>query len=196
LRARDKIVILIFDEAHASLMDEVVDKKLKGVIYIGYSNYIKKKWGLDALQQCSKAVGLDLTKLVEEKWYPDANSALIIHWVASTYGREYLRQMGQSTVTERGIISVMARLAGMRKILESAQKELRDTINFGEASVEFNERGAVMKLSGLVTSDVECEVWTGVFEGMMKISGAKGTVKKVACQAKGDAACAYELVWK
>jgi uncharacterized protein (TIGR02265 family) len=104
--------------------------------------------------------------------------------------------MGRSTVTERGIISVMARLAGMRKILESAQKELRDTINFGEVSVEFDERGAVMSLKGLVTKDVECEVWTGVFEGMLKIAGAKGTVKKLTCQAKGDEACKYEIVWK
>jgi uncharacterized protein (TIGR02265 family) len=177
-------------------MVQVVEKKLKGIIYLGYANFIRKKWGADALQLCSKSVGLDLAKLVEERWYPDQFSALIIQWVADNYGRESLRQMGQSTVTERGIISAVARLAGMRRILESAQKELRDTINFGEASVDFDEHGATMCLKDLITKDVECDVWTGVLEGMMKISGAKGTVTKVACQSKGAPACKYELVWK
>ncbi len=100
------------------------------------------------------------------------------------------------SIAERGVISVAARLVGVKKVLESAQKELADTINFGKVECEFNEHGATMILTDLVVDPIECGVWTGVFEGLMKISGSKGTVKKTACQRKGAPACRYELVWK
>jgi len=177
-------------------MHETVDKRLKGVVFIGYANFIRKKGGLHALDNCSREIGLDLAKLVEEKWYPDTYSLMLIQWVARTYGPDGCRQMGYATVAQRGVISVVARLAGVRKVLESAQKELNDTINFGKAICEFNEKGATMRLKDLVTDPAECELWIGVFEGLMKISGSKGTVKKLACQTKGADSCKYELVWK
>jgi uncharacterized protein (TIGR02265 family) len=176
-------------------MPGVVDRKLKGTIFIGYANYIKRKGGLDALERCSKVTGMDLTKLVDEKWYPDILSANVISWVAANYGREGCRAMGMSTVAERGVISVAARLIGVKKVLASAQNELRDTINFGEVGVEFTDSGATMTFRDMVKNEAECDVWMGVL-GLMKISGSKGTVAKTACQVKGAAACTYELTWK
>jgi predicted hydrocarbon binding protein len=177
-------------------MDGTVDRRLKGVIYLGYAGFIKRKGGLEALRKCSGDIGFDLTKIVEEKWYPDTFSLMTIQWVGRTYGPEGLRQMGISTVAQRGVISIGARLVGVRKVLESAQKELSDTINFGKVTCDFTESGASMVLRDLIADPMECEVWTGVFEGLMKISGSKGSVKKVSCQAKGDDACRYEMVWK
>jgi uncharacterized protein (TIGR02265 family) len=177
-------------------MSETVDKRLKGVIFIGYATYIRKKGGLHALENCSKEIGLDLTKLIEEKWYPDTYSLMLIQWVGKNFGPEACRQMGHATVAQRGVISAVARLAGVRKVLESAQKELNDTINFGKVTCVFNDRGATMILKDLIADPVECEVWTGVFEGLMKISGSKGTVKKLTCQKNGGDSCRYELAWK
>ena len=177
-------------------MNEVVDKRMKGVIFNGYANFIRKKGGNLALEQCSKEIGLDLKKLVDEKWYPDTYSLMTIQWVAKTYGSDGCRQMGHATVAQRGVISAVARLAGVKRILESAQTELNDTINFGKVACEFNEKGATMILRNLVADPIECEVWTGVFEGLLKISGSKGTVRKLTCQQKGAESCIYELVWK
>jgi len=176
-------------------MSEVVDKKVKGKIFSGYANYIKKKWGQNGIAMCSQHVGLDLNSIVDEKWYPNILSNQISAWVAENHGIEHCRKIGFETVAHAGVISYAARIVGINRVLEKGIQEFRDAINYGDINIDLRKDGATITLIDVCIDETDCEAWHGAFEGIMHITKAKGTVTQTECQFKGGANCIYELDW-
>lgn len=170
--------------------------KTKGTILSGYTKFIRKKWGAEGLAECSRAVGMDLAGVNEEKWYSSEQIDTLLEWVADTKGMPQVRRMGHAVVAERGVISVVARLAGFRRVLERGTDEFRENINFGEVKIDLKDKSAVVTMVGVSGKPATCEAWVGALEGIMAITNTKGTVQKTRCQCKGDPACVYDLEWK
>ena len=175
-------------------MDEC-EKKVKGRPLIGYFKYVKKKWGADGLMVCEKAVGFKYSDIRDEVWYPRAYSDDIIVWIASTHGRDAVTSAARSMVSEVGVISFAARVAGMDRVLDRAVDEVRASLNFGKVSVKKESGGALVTLRDYCSSEDVCAAWQGILEGVMELTKTRGVVEEVKCQNKGAEACVYRMTW-
>jgi hypothetical protein len=168
-----------------------------GLVFKGYAKFIKKKWGTDGLEACSKAIDLDLTDIIDDKWYPEHYNGLMLEWIKENHGEDYVRQAGFSTATERGVIAFAARLAGIDRVLEKGVEEYRRNFNFGEINIQRpSKKVAIIKLIDATTGKYDCVGWLGAFEGILHITHKKGAVRKTSCQLKGDDCCTYEMEWE
>ena len=169
--------------------------RAKGRVLKAYGKYIKRKWGVDGLTECSKTVGTDIEKIMDEKWYDYKLNEDILDWLVDNHGEEYARKAGFAVVAERGVISFVARVAGIRRVLDRAMLELRDVYDFGEINVEMNGKSATLHMRDVSRSRRGCQAWLGALEGIMHITGAKGTVTKESCQLDGSDNCTYIMNW-
>ena len=172
------------------------EKKVKGRPLLGYSKYIKKKWGKEGLDSCEKAVGYKFSDIKEEAWYPSYFSDDISAWTAETHGMEEVRKSGQAMVTEVGIISYFAKMAGLQKVLDRAMEESMEQLNHGKLDVHKEPNKATVKLHDLTPRREVCEAWQGILEGVLILTRTKGQVEKVSCELNGDEACTYVMAWE
>ena len=170
--------------------------KVKGTVIIAYAKFIKKKWGTDGLNDCSKHVGLDLADLQIEKWYPNQYQFDLMEWVNENHGIDMVKAAGTFMTTQRGIISIVARMAGIERVMERGVQEIRDSLRGGEVKVIKGDKTAAIKLKNLSSSPVICVAWEGVFEGVLKLTRTKGKVTETHCQHLGDEYCRFQVDWE
>jgi hypothetical protein len=171
------------------------ERNVKGRALIGYCKYIKKKWGADGLQEFEKSTGINSRDYMEDKWYPATDTEKLIEWIATTHGPIEVRNAARSMVTEVGIISFMARAAGMDRVLDKALDETRETLSYGHISVKKEAWGATVSLNDYCAGPHTYEAWIGIMEGTMQLTKTKGKVEKLSCELKGDKACVYKMTW-
>ena len=172
------------------------ERKIKGRVLNNYMKFIKKKWGVDGFSDCQRHTKLNLSEIHDDRWYMSNNSDKIQKWIADAHGIDCCRQLGFSIVTEIGIISYAARIAGIRKVLSRATEEYKENLAHGQIDVQMSKNNAVILFKDVNRYESNCQTWIGIFEGIMHITKTKGTVKKTACEVKGDDSCTYELEWK
>lgn len=169
--------------------------KVKGFAINGIAKYIKKRWGNDGLQACSKAIDLDLVKVQNERWYLHAYPDDIADWIAETHGEDHLRKAGFSVSSEVGIISYAARIIGIERVINRAVREYTDSVDFGHLESEVRKGSATIRLWDHVPNTRGCEIWHGLLLGIQKLTNVTGTVEHSTCQFRGDQVCTYELTW-
>jgi hypothetical protein len=169
--------------------------KNKGTILKGYSTFIKKKWGKEGLSDCEKAVGMELSNILDDKWYPQQHTIDLLEWIKDTHGLDFCRQAGYSTVAERGLISFAARILGIEKVLERGKKDFQEAIGYGDVKIQILDKKALVTITGVNQSEPDCQTWLGALQGILFITKTKGSVKKTHCQVKGDTGCVYEMEW-
>jgi hypothetical protein len=94
-------------------MTDGKERLTRGSVIKGYARYVKKKWGQDGVLACQQSLGLENFKVQNEKWYPESINTGILHWIAKNYGDKYVEEAAESTITERGVIALAARIAGI-----------------------------------------------------------------------------------
>jgi len=172
------------------------EKQLKGAVLLGYFKFIRKKWGKAGLDQCIQSVGLEESKIKEGHWYSHRHSHAILGWIASEKGEEFLRECGNHTVKDLGILSYIVRFMDIESILKKGRRSYSDAFNYGKMRIETEKSWATIKIKGNAQDDRHaCMTWTGVFEGMLQMTRTKGTVKKTACQTLGAEWCEWEMDW-
>ena len=171
------------------------EKCVKGRALIGYCKYIKKKWGKDGLEEFEKSTGIRSSEYMEDKWYPAADTEKLIEWIAANHGPLEVRNAARSMVTEVGIISFMARAAGMDRVLDKALDETRGTLSYGHISVKKEPWGATVSLNEFCAGPHTYQAWIGILEGAMALTKTKGKVEKLSCELKGAKACVYKMTW-
>ena len=176
--------------------EEDENRKIRGRVISGYVKFIKKKWGSNGLSSCQAETGLDLSNIIDEKWYPNKDSYNIQKWLAEQHGLDMCKQLGFAVATNIGVISYLARLAGLKRVLDRATLEYRENLTHGQIRVDMGEKSAKIYFKDVNSGETQCITWIGVFEGIMHITKTKGSVKKIACELKGDENCVYELRWE
>jgi hypothetical protein len=172
------------------------DRKIKGRVIKSYIKFVKTKWGQNGLASCQNNTTLDLSKVNEEMWYPNIHSEEIQNWIANTHGLKYCKMLGFNVATEVGVISYLARLAGIKKVLSMATNEYKRNLTHGEIEVELDSKTANISLKDVNRFESQCATWKGIFEGVLYITKQQGKVTKHTCQLKGDQACTYEMTWE
>lgn len=171
------------------------EKKVKGRALIGYGKFIKKKWGQDGLEECEHVLGYKFKELGEDKWYPASHTDNLLKWIGDTHGMEAVRNAGRAMVTEVGMVSFVARMAGFERILDKAMDEVRNSLNYGKLKVKKEPGKAVVNLHDACPYLSNCEAWQGIFEGTLILTKTNGKVEKTGCVHKGQEACTYVITW-
>lgn len=171
-------------------------KQAKGQVILGYARFIKKKWGAEGLSECERDMGLKFSDIKDDTWYPEDYNSEIIHWIAEKKGLEMVFQAGISTVAQSGVIAFAAKIAGIRRVLERGEEDYYRALNFGGIKVEVGDKSARVALTGTTRDAIECLSWSGVFQGVINITGNKGSVRELQCTHKGADVCIFELTWK
>lgn len=172
-----------------------IDARVKGNILKGFTGFIKGRWGSDALAECEDRVGIRLGDVNEDKWYPNLYLRSVAGWVAETHGLDSCRKMGAAAVTERGVISHLARLAGFRRILEKGVGEFRDSFTFGDVGVELAGNTARVTFDGIIFDEPTNQIWLGAFNGMLLLTMTNGEVKQVEADLDRGRAV-FEITWE
>lgn len=172
--------------------------RLKGGVLKGYFKYINHKWGKTGLQEVEEATGIRQTDLKEEAFYPWEYSHSILTWISDNKGPEHLRRLGNFTVKNLGVLSYLVRFTNIKFFLRKAKENYEDTFDYGRVSVLMDEMGKRATVIFKDTNQIEesCQVWLGLFEGIMEMTKARGEVTKTKCQVKGEDYCEYVLKWE
>jgi hypothetical protein len=171
------------------------ERRVKGRALIGYCKYIKKKWGKDGLESFEKSTGLNASEFAEDKWYPASDTEAIINWIAQNYGPLEVRSAARSMVAEAGIISFLARAAGIDRVLDRALEEIRESLSYGTVTVKKEPWGATVSLTEFCAGPHTHLAWIGILEGALELTKTKGKVEKRSCQLNGADACVYRMTW-
>lgn len=170
----------------------------RGRIINGYLKFVKKKWGAEGVKAAvALTKEMDLTQVQGDKWYPIEYSDRIIEWMGKEHGMEAVRQSGLATATEIGVIKYLARIAGIKNVLERGHQELRENFDFGEARFETFDDHAKVHFKGVTRIKVSCVAWSGAFKGILEITGNKdGHVEEIECEHEGGKECVFKLIYK
>lgn len=177
-------------------MPQDISRKVKGKVLISYANFVKKKWGQSGLKDCEKFIKLDLATIQEQRWYYNQYTDDMLAWMAKNYGMDTCRQAGLAITYQTGIVSFIAKVAGVKRVLERGAEEAHDAFNFGELKITMKENSAKIVFVDMTWNKEGCVAWQGVFEGLLEITKTKGTVKKIACHHDGAKNCIYEMKWE
>lgn len=173
------------------------EKKLKGRVLQTYFKYIKKKWGGDGLNDCLKACKIDdVNSIVEDKWYAYQIGLDLTLWVGETHGYKACEQLGFAIATERGVVSYVAWMAGMNKILDKYENMFRDSVNYGKVEMDRKENAVTIKYYDIISTEAGCHVYKGTFEGLLSLGKVKNPQVEVTSHGHdGEGCCTFELTW-
>ncbi|MBA3046388.1 MAG: hypothetical protein KKH41_09410 [Candidatus Thermoplasmatota archaeon] len=175
----------------------MTERKLKGGVLLGYLDFIKQQWGQDGLDECLKAVQLDIKDIKPDVLYSLEFDEKIMKWISGTKGMEYVRKSGNHTVKNLGSLAYLVSFVNIKHLLKRAKDNYQETFNFGEVSIlcdDFSKKAVIiMKDSNLI--EESSIAWEGAFEGMMEVTRTKGTVKLNKCQVKGNPYDEFLLDW-
>ena len=179
-------------------VDKATGNKLKGGVMKSYYKFIARQWGGAGVRECEEATGVYDSELKEEVFYPWEFNEKILLWISEKGGSDQLRKLGNFIVKNLGVLSYLVRFANMKFFLRKAKENYDDTFNYGRVSVLMDERGKMATVIFKDTNKIEesCQVWLGLFEGMLEMTKSKGTVTKAKCQVTGDDYCEYIIKWE
>ena len=173
-----------------------IDKQCKGIVLIGYLNYIKKKWGIEGMAECERTVKFERKGISDDKWYPADKMENVLKWIYDTKGPDATFQAGFSITSEVGMVSYAARILGIKKVTERGVEETRKNMNYGDMTLEHHEKGCTVKFNNQCDHKSMCLALQGILSGLYKITNTKGTVTETKCGIKNGEHCVYEMKWE
>lgn len=175
------------------------ERKVAGSVLIGYSKFIKKKWGNQGLEELVKEKHLAIDALREGMWYHLDNSKLMLEWISrkSNDKIDYVEECGKYAVQNLGVLNYIVRFMDISSMLNRAPDSYKDAFSSGEiiAKIDKDKKFARMIMRGTAYHEFLCRAWMGCYKGMLEATHTKGTVEKTKCELKGDPHCEYEIRW-
>lgn len=162
-----------------------------------YLDFVRKKWGQNGLTQCKEYAGVSNLEILEKEFYPAQHQVTILKWIGETKGPDCVRQAGNHSVKNLGLLKYIVRFASITTILNKAPRQYSDAFKYGKMEViEHNSNRAILRATDQAFIPENCLGWIGAFEAMMELTNTKGTVKEIKCQLDGNSYCEYELSWE
>jgi hypothetical protein len=175
---------------------DVAEKAVRGSVINGYLKYVEKTWGKDGLEDCKKAINIKGMKIKEAPYYSNEIMLSLLKWISGNHGIGRVRQAGNFTVKNLGLLSYLVRFASMEKMISKATDRFREVYAFGDITVEQTDKGALVQMRGVCEIPESCEGWQGAFEAMLELTKSKGRVVKTKCETMGEGLCEYSIEWK
>lgn len=171
-------------------MDE---KKAKGAVVNGYLKLIKRKWGIQGVEEAMEYAGIK-TRPKDGEWLSMVRTDKVLEWIAKNKGMEYVREAGKYTAKNMGIFQYLfASIIGMERFLKRAEETYGTIFNFGEIRIKIDGKTATANLKGARFSQYSCTAWEGALLGFMEVTKSHGTVKALKPDSPED--CKFFMEW-
>ncbi|NPA75148.1 MAG: DUF2378 family protein [Euryarchaeota archaeon] len=169
--------------------------KIRGAVVKGYLAFIKRKWGIQGLEDAKSEVGLT-GEISEGNWYPIETACALVDWVGKHHGERYIVEMGREMPKNIGgeLKFVFAALIGFDRLLKRLQRDIPSMMFKGaEVVVTRNGKKNVdIELKHVRVSDNSCLLWKGALEGMLAATRTKGSVKQLPTD---EDSCKFNVTW-
>jgi len=171
-----------------------VERQIRGSVLNTWLKYVHHQWGTNGLTECLKSLSLRVGKFNDGQMYDYTLVEELTRWISSTKGMKYVRAGGTFHVTNLGVFAFVVSFLDIKTIAQRGAKTFRKLYSFGKAEYDMSQPNRlVAHIYDVSTVEEICEVWIGVFEGMLKITKKTGTVTKTDCRLKGAECCVYVL---
>lgn len=189
----------VFDQLSSTRGDRVVAPMCRGTHFKNYHHWMVTHHGRAKADFLFRQFGIDPNRIDAEGWYPLRTVVQVLETIESLYGDGTYSTVRQLFVEEAGNFSsvrrLITRVLPLSLLLEMVPNAYAREFNHGRVEVEVHGRKALMKHFDWISSPARCAGWQGTYEGGLRLTGHKGSVKKVACMLRGDPYCGYEIEW-
>lgn len=182
---------------------------VKGTIILTNIEYIKRKWGEEAVLKLKERIKeleipLDFGKIKHAEMYPEAISVLVVLLIKEVLNlkEQDIFEMGQAAMKLSPIVKILTKFfLSIDVVLEKAPEYWRQYFDFGEFEVveyDKEKKYAIVRLKGYKFHPLLCFYHMGYFYQVAKIaSGAKRvTVEETKCVFRGDPFHEYYFTWE
>ena len=171
-------------------MDE---KKAKGVVANGYLKFIKRKWGIEGLNQAMQHAGIKEAPK-DGEWFSMLKTERLLEWIDRNKGMKYVIEAGRYTAKDMGIFRYMfASIIGIERLLRRAQNTYSTIFNYGRIEMEMASKKAKITFRDAKVTEYSCMAWKGALHGLMEVTRSHGSVKHLEPENPED--CAFEMQW-
>ena len=172
------------------------EREIRGSVINGYLKYVEKTWGKAGLETCKKTIKVADIKIKDGEMYTNKIILELLKWISANYGIEKVKQAGNYTIKNLGLLSYLVRFSSMDSMLSRATDRFREAYRFGTVGYEMTDHGARVWMRDVSEIPEDCVGWIGGLQGLMDLTKTKGQVVKTKCRLKGDKHCEYMLNWK
>lgn len=182
---------------------------VRGTIILTDIEYIKRKWGEEAILKLKERlkeleIPLDFEKIKHTEMYPEAISVLVILLIKEILNlkEQDIFEMGQAAMKLSPIVKILTKFfLSIDVVLERAPEYWRQYFDFGELEVveyDKEKKYAIIRKKGYKFHPISCVYHMGYFYQVAKIaSGAKKiTIKETKCVFRGDPFDEYHFTWE
>ncbi len=168
---------------------------IKGVLANGYLKFIKRKWGIEGMNNAMEYAGLK-QQPKDGEWVSLKKTYALLEWIEKEHGKDYIVEAGKGMM--RGMGSdfkfMFAVVVGFERVLDKVQKEISKLLFKGKG-VEIHKEGksATIRLKGFKMGETSCLAWKGEPMGVMEVTKTKGKVEVLDSGNEED--CLVKAEW-
>ena len=176
----------------------MTEKHTRGSVIRGYVDYVRKTWGEAGVKELCLALNFDLGSIEDKQWYDEKLSADILDWIKDNKGLKFVELCGKHTIQHPGtLLAFLLKFMSVKSILKRAGPTFKEGFDYGEVDVEMlDDNRAVVYMKNVSVDENSCLAWLGALEGLLEMTGVKGTVKEIKCQRTGAQYCEFLMEWK
>ncbi len=169
------------------------ETKAKGSVVNGYLKFVKKKWGIQGMEEATKYSGIK-KRPKDGEWFSMVKTDKVLEWIARNKGVEYVREAGKYTAKDLGIFEyLIASIVGIGRFLQKAEETYSTVFNFGDLRIKIEEKRAIVDMRGAKITEYSCTAWEGALLGIMEVTKSHGTVNPLKPDDPGD--CKFFMKW-
>ncbi len=165
----------------------------KGAVLNGYLKFVKKKGGIEGLQEAAKYVGMDENPK-DGEWIPAEMATSVLMWIKEKKGDKYVVEAGRYVSTDLGVFTyIVVSFMSVEKFIRRARDTYKTLFNYGEFIIEEEDNKATITIKNTREPEPSCLAWEGALQGILEITKAKGKVTPVDPDNEED--CKYVMEW-
>ena len=169
-----------------------MERKTRGSVMNGYLKFIKKKWGVEGLNQCKVDVGIENTDFKDGHYYHDEIIGNVLRWLHREKGRDAVKDAGRFILHNLGILSWMVRFTDVETLAKKFPKNYFEVYAFGRVKIDLSDsKRLVLILEDVGYYEEACIVWEGLVEEALVMTKTKGKVTHTKCQRLGEPHCEF-----
>ena len=143
---------------------------------------------------------VDVLESPTRQWIPLGSIMRLLNEIERRFGDgsfRVVRELASDTVQHYpSVRRYLVRGLPWHLFLEIGPSAYMREFNHGRIEVEVERNQALVKLFEWLSSPARCAGWVGVFEGVLRLKGLKGSVEKRGCMLHGDDYCGYLMRWE
>ncbi len=170
------------------------EKMAKGAVVNGYLKFVKKKWGIEGMQEAMKYAGIN--KLPKDgEWFPADATTKVLKWIEENKGLNYVVEAGRHASKDLGVFRyIVASFMSVERFLKRSRETYSLLFNYGEFLIDHTNNGAIITIKNARHPEPSCYAWEGALRGILEITRTKGSVERIDPDNPED--CKFRMTWE